>query len=120
MSSLEEPLNWCQLISMIDTTHELSQREVVVGVMGCLSGSTTVCFDWNQSDEHFFVRKGLSSDHLLNQTLLYNYLNHYCKYGTAFRRMFDFCYNDVKDEDIVLCFTFNAFTVVPLRLIKSL
>ena len=109
MSSVE-PLNICQLISLIEEpTRRLTHSEIVWSVVGCLSGSESVCFGWRQSDQHFHVRHGLSGDKYLNQTLLYNYLNYFCKYGTAFKIMFDFCYDEVKDEDLVICYTFNAF-----------
>ena len=109
MSSVE-PLNVCQLISLIEEpTRSLSQTEIVWSVVGCLSGAESVCFGWRQSDQHFHVKHGLTADKYLNQKVLFNYLNFFCKYGTAFKVMFDFCYNEVKDEEHIICHTFNAF-----------
>jgi hypothetical protein len=95
---------------MIRPTVELTRNDIIRSIIGLLQGSHSLAFNWIHNKQEFVVRNGISSEKDINEVVLKNYLQFYCKYGTAFKLMFDFCYPiNNQTEDHILCYTLNAY-----------
>lgn len=122
MSKMDD-FNYCQILSFVKPTRQIKKSELIRSIIGVLSGTQSNLFKWDDDLDEFVVEENMTMNDM-GETLLRSYLKDYCKYGTAMKKMYDFCFNQLDNENDAICYTLSAYRscmrVILFQLIKRL